>query len=140
MKVYRLSRPFVWSMAGLKVVLTALAASSYLYAVNHPTPMAQRLLLLAALALFGWLWYVRYPKMPTEIAVTDDGWVRFQGRRGAVRVQAADIRSIGQGLGRRTVRVRHAGGQLRMFNRFPGFYDFLSTVKAINPAIRVRGF
>ena len=77
----------------------------YVLAVTHPTPLALRLLLLAGLALFGWLFYVRLPKMPTEITISEDGWVNFQSRRGTTRVQAADIRSIGRSFGRRTLRV-----------------------------------
>jgi hypothetical protein len=140
MKTYRVARPFLWRMAGTKVFLTAVAVHSYLFAVTHPTPFVFRVLLLIGLATFGWLMYLRVPKMPREISVTDDGWVDFRGREGIVRVQAADIRSIGQGLGRGLVRVRHAGGKLWMFNRFQDFYDFLSTVKTLNPAIQVKGF
>jgi hypothetical protein len=140
MKTYRVSRPFRWFLVGAKGVLTAVAVHSYVFAVTHPTPFAFRVLLLVALALFGWLMYLRVPKMPTAIDVTEDGWVNFQGRRGSIRVQAADIRSIGQGLGRGLVRVRHAGGKVLMFNRFQDFYDFLSTVKSLNPAIQVKGF
>jgi hypothetical protein len=140
MKTYRVSRPFVWLMAGSKVALTGLAAVLYGMAVTHPTPLPLRLLLLAGLAGFGWLYYVRLPKMPTEIAVTPDGWVDFKGRKGTHRVHVASIRSIGRGLRRGTVRVRHAGGKLRMPNRFGAFYDFLSTVKGMNPAIEIRGF
>jgi hypothetical protein len=102
--------------------------------------MPARLALLAAMIVFGWLFYVRMPKMPTEIALTDDGWVHFKGRRGQTRVHVTSIRSIGQGGGRRTVRLRHSAGRLHLPNRFRGFYDFLATVKGLNPAIEIRGF
>ena len=140
MKTYRVSRLYRWSRTGAKVILTALAGFLYVMAVTHPTPLALRLLLLAAMALFGWLFYVRFPKMPTEITVTDDGWVNFQSRRGTTRVQAADIRSIGRSFGRRTLRVQHAGGQVRLPNRFRKTLDFLFTMKGLNPAIDIRGF
>ena len=110
MKTYRVSRPFLWLTTASKVVLTAVAALLYVLAVTQPTPTAARLLLLAGLTLFGWIMYVRLPRMPTEIDVSDEGWVDFRSRRGTTRVQAADIRSIGRSLGRGTVRVRHAGG------------------------------
>ena len=67
MKTYRVSRFYRWSRFGAKVVLTAVGGILYAVAVTHPTPLALRLLLLAGLALFGWLFYVRQPKMPTEI-------------------------------------------------------------------------
>jgi hypothetical protein len=140
MKTYRVSLLYRWSMTGAKVILTALGGFLYVMAVTHPTPLAARLVLLAALALFGWLFYVRLPKMPTEITITDDGWVNFLSRRGATRVQAADIRSIGRSFGRRTLRVQHAGGQVRLPNRFRKTLDFLFTMKGLNPAIDIKGF
>jgi hypothetical protein len=140
MKTYRVSRLHLWSMSAAKVLLTGLAAAGYVSAVTHPTPLAYRLLLLAAMVFLGWLLYVRYPKMPTEIEVDKEGWVLFRGPRGETRVRVADIRAVGHDLGGGTVRIRHAGGRLYLFNRVPGFYDFLSTIKSLNPAIVVRGF
>ena len=140
MKTYRVSRLYRWSRFGAKVILTGVGGVLYVLAVTHPTPLALRLMLLAGLALFGWLFYVRLPKMPTEITVSEDGWVNFQSRRGATRVQAADIRSIGRNFGRRTLRVEHAGGQVRMPNRYKKLLDFLFTMKGMNPAIEIRAF
>jgi hypothetical protein len=140
MKIYRVSRPYSWTATGAKVLLTAAAVPLYVFAVTHPTPLAFRLLLLAGLYLFGWLFYVRMPRVPTEITVSKDGWVDFRGRRGSTRIHVAAIRAIGRGLRRGSVRVRHAGGRLRMPNRFVGFYDFLATVKGMNPSIEIRGF
>src|SRR5262249_16486761 len=140
MKTYRVSRLYRWWRAGAKIILTAIAAVLYLFAVTHPTPLAFRLLLLAGIALFGWLFYVRLPKMPTEITVTDDGWVSFESGRCTTRVQAADIRSIGRSFGRRTLRVEQGGGQVQVPNRFRKLLDFLLTVKGLNPTIDIRGF
>jgi hypothetical protein len=140
MKTYRVSRLYRWSRFAAKVVLTGVGGVLYVLAVTHPTPLALRLLLLAGLALFGWLFYVRLPKMPTEIAISEDGWVDFRSRRGTTRVQAADIRSIGRSFGRRTLRVVHTDGQLRMPNRYKKLLDFLFTMKGLNPAIEIRGF
>jgi len=140
MKSYRVSRAFLWSSTAAKYLLTAAAAGCYLYAVTHPTPLGPRLLLLALMIVFGWIFYVRLPKMPTEIGVADDGWIEFRNGRGARQVHVASIRSIGRGIGRGTVRVRHGGGKLRLPNRVRNFYDFLATVKTMNPAIEIRGF
>jgi hypothetical protein len=124
----------------VKIILTAAAVVAYLSAVTHPTPLPARLLLLAALALFGWFFYVRLPRMPTEINVREDGWVQFRGSRGNQQVHVASIRSIGRDLGGKTVRVRHGDGRLRMPNGVKDFYDFLATVKRLNPAVEIRGF
>jgi hypothetical protein len=140
MKTYRVSRVYRWSRLLAKVVLSGVGGVLYFLAVTHPTPLALRLMLLAGLALFGWLFYVRLPKMPTEITISEDGWVNFRSRRGTTRVQATDIRSIGRNFGRRTLRVVHAGGQLRMPNRYKKLLDFLFTMKGLNPAIEIQGF
>ena len=78
MKTYRVSRLYRWSMLAAKVFLTVLAGGLYLAAVNNPTPMAARLWLLAGIALFGWLFYVRLPKVPMQITVGEDGLDRVQ--------------------------------------------------------------
>lgn len=140
MKSYRVSRAYLWSATALKYVLTAAAAGCYVYAVTHPTPLGPRLLLLALMIAFGWLFYVRMPRMPTEIGVASDGWIEFRNRHGAHQVHVASIRAIGRGIGRRSVRIRHGGGKLRLPNRVGNFYDFLATVKSMNPAIVIRGF
>jgi len=140
MKTYRVSRLYRWSRFGAKVILTIVAGALYIAAVTNPTPLALRLLLLAGLLLFGWLFYVRLPKMATEITVADDGWVSFRSRKGTTRVQATDIRSIARSLGRRTLRVQHAGGQVQVPNRFRKLVDLLLTMKGLNPALEIRGF
>jgi len=140
MKTYRVSRIYRWSRFGIKVILTAVAGALYVAAVTQPTPLLLRLLLLAGIALFGWLFYVRLPKVPTEVAITEDGWVNFQSRRGTTRVQAADIASINRSFGRRTLRVNYNGGQVRLPNRFRKLVDLLLTLKGLNPAIEISGF
>jgi hypothetical protein len=140
MKTYRVSRLYRWSRFAAKVILTAVAGALYLAAVTQPTPLAIRLLLLAGITLFGWLFYVRFPKIPTEITITEDGWVNFQSPRGATRIQAADIGSIKRTFGRRSLQVQFAGGQVRFPNRFRKLVDLLLTLKGLNPAIEIRGF
>jgi hypothetical protein len=140
MKTYRVSRLYRWSLFGAKAIVTAAAGVLYLLAVTHQTPLAARLWLLAGIALFGWLFYVRLPKVPTQITVTGDGKVNFESHRGTTTVHALDIRSIGPTLSRRSLRVRHAGGEVCVPNRFKKLVDFLLTVKGLNPSIEMVGF
>jgi hypothetical protein len=140
MKTYRVSGLYRWSLFGAKTILTAAAGVLYLLAVTQPTPMAARVWLLAGIALFGWLFYVRLPKVPTRITITSDGKVEFQSRRGSTTVRAVDIRSIGPTYLRRSLRVKHAGGEVRVPNRFKKLVDLLLTVKGLNPSIEMVGF
>ena len=139
-KTYRVSQPYLWLRGGTKALATLAAAFLYVQAVTHPTPMPARLTLLAGLAAFGYLMYVRQPRMPTEITWDEDGSIQFRGRKGTQRVHVADLLTISPGLGRLAVKVRHSGGKLRLPNRFRGFYDFLATVKQQNPAVAIKGF
>ena len=127
-------------MFAAKVILTGLAGGLYFAAVTHPTPLSARLWLLAGIALFGWLFYVRLPKMPTQITVGEDGLIEFKSRRGTTAVKATDIQSIGRTFSRRSLRVNHTGGQVRVPNRFKKLVDFLLTVKGLNPSIEMVGF
>jgi hypothetical protein len=140
MKTYRVSRLYRFSLLAAKVVFTGLAGALYYAAVSHPTPLPTRLALLAGIALFGWLFYVHMPKVPMRIDVGEDGLIEFKSRRGTTAVKAADIQSIGRTFSRRTVRVNHAGGQVRVPNRFKKLVDFLLTVKGLNPSIDMVGF
>ncbi len=100
MKTYKVSGLYRWSRFGAKVVLTGVAGVLYFLAVTEPTPFVLRLALLAGIALFGWLFYVRLPKVPTQITISDDGLVNFKSRRGTTSIAAADIRSIDRTFGR----------------------------------------
>ncbi len=140
MKTYRVSWLYRWSRIVAKVLLTILGASLYLGAVTHPTPLAMRLLLLAGLAFFGWLFYVRQPQLATEVTIERDGWVNFRSSSGTTRVQAGDVRSINRSFGRRTLKVVHAAGEVRMPNRYKKLLDFLFTMKGLNPSIEILGF
>ncbi|QEH33852.1 hypothetical protein OJF2_23830 [Aquisphaera giovannonii] len=140
MKVYRVTPAYLWLTRLTKLGLTLGAGALYLNAVTHPTPLAARLLLLAGLAAFIWVFYVRLPRRPTEIELGEDGWIEFRGKKAARQVHVASIRSIRRGPTPRSVRIRHGGGSVRFPARFRHFYDFLASVKAMNPAIDIRGF
>jgi hypothetical protein len=140
MKTYRVSGLYRWSRLGAKIIFTVGAGVLYVAAVTHHTPLALRLMLLAGISLFGWLFYVRLPKLATEVKIADDGWVSFRSRQGTTRVQATDIRSIARSFGRRSLRVDHSGGQVRLPNRFRKMVDLLLTIKGMNPSLEIRGF
>ena len=71
MKSYRVARRFLWSVTTARIVLTIAAGVAYVLAVTHPTPLGTRLFLLACMITFGWLYYVRLPRMPTQIDYDD---------------------------------------------------------------------
>ncbi|GAC1472526.1 MAG: hypothetical protein NVSMB9_19810 [Isosphaeraceae bacterium] len=140
MKTYRVSRLFRWRMTGAKLLVTMIGVFLYVYAVTHPTPLAFRLVLLMGMAVLGWRYYVRLPRTPLKIDVTEDGWIHFQSPKETTRVPASAIRSVGRSFGRRTIRVQHEKGKIDLPNRFREFFDFLVTLKTLNPAVDVKGY
>lgn len=144
MKTYRVTRPYLWMQRGAKVLLTGLGAVLYVSALANHARLPARLALLAGLTAMGYFLYVRLPKMPTEIRVADDGSVDIRSRKGVLAtLRAEDIKTIRRTflpIGRGAVKIAHSGGKVRLVNRFGGFYDFLATLKAHNPAIQIKGF
>ena len=85
------------------------------------------------------LWYFYVLRIPFELTVRDDKSVEFRSVIKRTVVYALDIKSIKAGLDTRWVKIKHAGGTLRLANHIDGFYDFIWTLKSINPSIEVRG-
>jgi len=81
---------------------------------------------------------------PTEVVITGAGAVELRSWLRTTVLQAGDIASIKTGgwidpNGFHAV-IRHKGGKVVLVNQFPEFRDLLATIKAVNPAVEIRGF
>jgi hypothetical protein len=95
-------------------------------------------------ALVAWNFFYFALAIPFEISIDEDGAVGFRSRLRTVTIPAGDIKSITAGAwydpnGFQAV-VRHKGGKLPLINQFADFRDFLATLKALNPAVEMKGF
>jgi hypothetical protein len=99
---------------------------------------------LAALGFFAWMSFQMAFGTPTEIIVNEAGEVEFRSRLRTIVLRACDMTSVVTGvwpdMNSFQVVIRHKAGKVFLVNQFPEFRDFLASLKALNPAIEVRGF
>ena|GEM_PF-467510 len=94
-----------------------------------------------AIALAGGLFNsYMWLRVPFEIRILDDTSVQFRSLLRKTTVSPADIKSVRAkryALG--LVDVLHGGGTVHLLNQMDGFHDFVSTIKSLNPAIKIAG-
>lgn len=100
----------------------------------------------AICAVLGYVGWRNLFRLPYEIRLNFDGSVEFVRALGRTRVAAREIRAIERMLARvetvgedtRELRVRHAGGAIRV-PFFPRADEFIADVRAMNPRVVVEG-
>lgn len=99
---------------------------------------------LVILGLVTWLSFRFAFATPTEITVNSDGRVEFRSRLRTAVLRASEITSITTGgwtvPTRSQAVIRHTSGKVVLVNEFPDFRNFLATIKALNPAVEIKGF
>jgi len=142
MKTYKLSRTYVIFQI-LSLGFFTLMAFFLLFWFNIDQPPSQRIPTLGGvglLAVLGCLWYAFFLRVPHQLTIRDDKTVEFRGflKRNVVMVN--EIRSIEySGLSTGMVDLKYEGGTIHLDNHVDGFYDFVGTLKSLNPQIVVKG-
>lgn len=81
---------------------------------------------------------------PTRITLAGDGRIAFRGWWRTIELHPADVHSVATGAWygprRCSVAVRYQGGAIAFLNLFHDFPDFLHRLKALNPAVDLKGF
>jgi len=104
--------------------------------VAEPPPMW---LFVPPIVFWGWFWYLMI-RTPFELKIRQDQSVEFRSLFKRIVLAPQLIKSIkAPALVVGWVCVRHDSGKISMVNHFDGFYDFIWTLKSINPAIKVKG-
>lgn len=88
-------------------------------------------------ALFAAYMWLRFS---FEIKVRDDSVIEFRSvfRRTTISpMEVKSVRAKPYALG--FVDVVHAGGTVHLLNQMDGFHDFVSTLKSLNPAVKIQG-
>ena len=102
------------------------------------------LLISAIASLIAWVMLRFAFTAPTRITLADDGLIVFRGWWRTIELHPADIHSVATGAWygprRCSVAVRYQGGAIAFLNLFHDFPDFLHRLKALNPAVDVKGF
>ena len=126
---------FFGSALGFITLIGAVAISQ---AVNAPSLFEKWFLSLWFCGL-GWVWY-SYLKMPIEIKISSENSIEFRSVLKPVRLSPQEIKSIkAMPLSPGFINIRHTKGTVRLINQMDGFYDFVSTLKSLNPSIQVKG-
>lgn len=94
-------------------------------------------IILLAFALFTAYMWLRFP---FEITIRDDSVIEFRSVFRRVTVYPLEVKSVRAkpyALG--FVDVVHQGGTVHVLNQMDGFNDFISTIKTLNPAVKIEG-
>ena len=93
--------------------------------------------ILLGFALFNAYMWLRFP---FEIKVRDDSIIEFRSvfRRTTISpMEVKSVRAKRYALG--FVDVVHQGGTVHLLNQMDGFHDFISTLKSLNPSVKIQG-
>jgi hypothetical protein len=89
-----------------------------------------------AASLFSYFWL----RIPFEIRICDDTSIKFRSLLRTTIISPAEIQSVRAKpyeLG--FVDVVHQRGTVHLISQMDGFHDFISTIKSMNPMIKVEG-
>jgi hypothetical protein len=79
-------------------------------------------------------------RIPFEIKVRDDGMIEFRSvfRRTIISpVEIESVRAKPYALG--FIEVVHQNGRVHLLSQMDGFHDFITTLKSLNPAVKIKG-
>jgi hypothetical protein len=79
-------------------------------------------------------------RIPFEIEIHDDNMVEFRSvfrRTISSPLEIKSIRAKPYALG--FVDVVHQKGRVHLLSQMDGFHDFISTIKLLNPAVKIEG-
>jgi hypothetical protein len=77
-----------------------------------------------------------------EIRLSDDGTCELETKSRVVRLHVNEIRSVKYSRGdeNESYTIRYHGGKLHVSEQMAGFYDFLTRLKTLNPAVDLSSF
>ena len=122
----------VWVFAG--ITGTILAAAGKLGSNGPPLWIFLTLLAFVLFAAYMWL------RIPFEIKVCDDSTIEFRSVLRRITISAAEIKSVRAkryALG--FVDIAHRTGTVHLLSQMDGFHDFVSTIKSLNPEVKIAG-
>jgi hypothetical protein len=122
----------VWALVGVAGILFGAFGK-----LGSEGPPVWVFVILLGFALFNAYMWLRFP---FEIKVRDDSIIEFRSvfRRTAISpMEVKSVRAKPYALG--FVDVVHQGGKIHLLNQMDGFHDFLSTLKSLNPSVKIQG-
>lgn len=141
-KVYKLYLPpgtkllLVFILIALAGLGAALALLPSIFQSPKAPPPLVGVIFLVVLGL-NLIWIL---SLPHRITLAGDGTIEFLSLLRRRTIRTAEIRSIkpqGSHFGFFTVRTDRS--KIRILAQFDGFHDFLTRLKALHPAVELRG-
>ncbi|NKE70569.1 hypothetical protein [Candidatus Manganitrophus noduliformans] len=139
MKIYKLSKiilVFNFSVLGLATLFWIFVAISEL--TRSSSGLTERGFTVFGLLALLWVWW-GYLKIPYEIKIYDHNSIEFRSFLKRTVISPHEIKSIkGVYLSYGFIRLRYSRGAIQLINKMDGFYDFISTIKSINPTVECK--
>jgi hypothetical protein len=108
-------------------------------ALRAGAPASMKFFFLCWCALLAWIWDV-YLGIPDAVKVRDDDSLEFVSPMRQTVIRPGEIIAVTAApLRLGFLDLRYRGGALRQINRMSGFYDGIAKVKALNPAVEIKG-
>jgi len=94
---------------------------------------------LTWVVILAYNWYA-FGSLPYAIDWEEGGVIEFHRFRGVARVHPLEVISLsGTFLYAGFLRLKHRGGAIYLFAQTDGMHEFISRLKAANPAVQVTG-
>jgi hypothetical protein len=142
MHTYKLYLPIQYKILifGVLFILT-LVGLGLLAANIHFGPKIQTLpvpFILIFFLVIGWNWHVVLT-IPYEIRMDETSRIEFVSLARHIVVMSSAVQSIKPAGGNSLYVLKHDQGKIRLFIQFTGFYEFLTMLKTVNPAVEIIG-
>ena len=138
MKTYKLARySFIVYIIMLPIIYTLIGIWLLSYIIisknSYPLPIW---LFVCWIILLGYIYY-KFLNSLVRITITSDNTIEFRSilcKRTALPIEIISISAIAPGF----VKIKLSRKSVSLINHFDGFYEFLATVKSLNPNIVIK--
>jgi hypothetical protein len=138
--VQRVFKIFIFGMLGIFTLVGILILVGAVHMEDGQGSGPPPLFGLFWLGIVGIQWYYWVLSLPHTIRVSDDNQIEFTSIIRRQRATPREIRSIApynSQFGFLVIKTDH--GKIRLLNQFDGFHEFLTWLKANNPAVELKG-
>ena len=141
MKTFTLTKQYIIvSLLPLGIVtLVAAIGLAWMVIGSRISQAPDKRLALAFIFVILFMWFLTL-RPPYRLTIRDDHCVEFKSLLRTVVIASHEIKSIkAQILQPGMAELKHEKGRIQLALQFDGFYEFLGTLKKLNPDIEIRG-
>jgi len=121
------------------VTLVAAIGLAWMVIGSRISQAPDKRLALAFIFVILFMWFLTL-RPPNRLTIRDDHSVEFKSLLRTVVIASHEIKSIkAQILQPGMAELKHEKGRIQLALQFDGCYEFLGTLKKLNPDIEIRG-